>query len=140
VSGTRWRNCKKANFEPPVKRYGKAITSYLTAALRDPDAAEELSQEFALSLLKGEFRQVTPEKGRFRNYVKTVLFHLVSKYRKRRQKQPRQLESDSPALQSLAAPAEADPEFGKCWRDELLARTWDALAQVQPALEKYRNS
>lgn len=113
-----------------IERYGKAITRYLTAALRDPDAAAEVGQEFALCLLRGEFRAVTPEKGRFRSYVTTVLFHLIAKYRERQRKAPRTVAADNPALQGLVSSDDSSDEFAACWRDELLARTWNALAQA----------
>src|SRR5439155_13444225 len=54
------------------------------------------------------------------------------KYRKRQQKLPQPLADHSPALDALAAPAEEETAFSSCWRDELLARTWYALAQAQP--------
>ena len=114
-----------------IQRYGKAINRYLTAALRDSDAADEVAQEFALNFVKGDFRGASPERGRFRNYLKTVLFHLVSKYRGRQRKLPQTLGADNPALEALAAPVDVDLEFATCWRDELLTRTWEALNQAQ---------
>ncbi len=117
-----------------MERYGHAINTYLRAALRDADAADELTQEFALCLIRGEFRHASPERGRFRNYVKTVLFHLMSKYRKRQQKQPRPLADDSPELTGLAAsPEPTEQLFDENWRAELLARAWSVLKEVQPA-------
>jgi RNA polymerase sigma-70 factor (ECF subfamily) len=43
-----------------LKRYGGAIRRYLTASLRNPAAAEELFQEFALRFLGGDFRHAHP--------------------------------------------------------------------------------
>jgi RNA polymerase sigma-70 factor (ECF subfamily) len=118
-----------------VQRYGGAVYRYLLAALRDPHAADDLAQEFALSLVRGDFHKADPERGRFRQYVKTVLFHLVSRYRKQQQAQPRPLPAGVPDLADLVpAPAEdPDRQFRESWRDELLARTWEALAEAQPA-------
>jgi RNA polymerase sigma-70 factor (ECF subfamily) len=116
-----------------VERYGGAVYRYLLGALRDPTAAEDLTQEFALCLVRGEFRRADPARGRFRDYVKTVLFHLVSKYRKRQQRQPRPVSVDSTALNALPAPpADFDRAFRESWRDELLARAWAALAEARP--------
>jgi RNA polymerase sigma-70 factor (ECF subfamily) len=116
-----------------MQRYCGAVYRYLLGAVHDPDVADELSQEFALAFIRGDFRRVHPERGRFRDYVKTVLFHLVGSHQKKRQKQPRALGSD---VQEPAAPQEApvhasDEEFLKRWREELLARTWEALEKVQ---------
>jgi RNA polymerase sigma-70 factor (ECF subfamily) len=116
-----------------MQRYGGAVYRYLLGALRDPAAAEDLTQEFALALVRGDFRLADPARGRFRDYVKTVLFHLVSKYRKREQRQLRPLPPDSPELSALAAPPD-DPDraFRESWSQELLARAWAALQEVQP--------
>ena len=57
-----------------MARYGGAVHRYLLATLHDPHAADDLSQEFALALVRGAFHKVEPDRGRFRDYVKTVLF------------------------------------------------------------------
>lgn len=115
-----------------IERYGGAVHRYLTGILRDPHGADELMQEFALSLVRGDFRHACPERGRFRSYVKTVLAHLVSRYRHRQQAGPHTVAPDSPVLVQLAAPdEEADRAFLERWREELLARTWEALAEQQ---------
>jgi RNA polymerase sigma factor (sigma-70 family) len=118
-----------------LQRYRGAVYRYLLAALRDPHAADDLTQEFALSLVRGDFRKAQPEQGRFRNYVKTVLFHLVSKYRKRQQRDPRAElpDSDDPEAGALAvSPEDTERQFIENWRNELLARAWEALAEAQP--------
>ncbi len=121
-----------------LERYRGAVFRYLRRAVDDPAAAEDLTQEFALALVRGEFRHADPERGRFRNYVKSVLFHLVSRYRKAQAKVPRPLAADSPHWESLAAPVEdADAQFNETWREELLARTWKALGDVQPTFATF---
>src|SRR5262249_47241948 len=101
---TRWSLVCKAHSGPVEgareaqlelrRRYGGAIDRYLLGALRDPEAAEELSQEFALRFIRGDFRGVDPRRGRFRDYVKAVLFRLVAHHYRRRQEQPRPLPAD----------------------------------------------
>lgn len=111
-----------------LERYGGAVRRYLLKILRDPHAADDLTQEFAVSLLSGRFHAADPARGRFRNYVKTALFHLVS--RQTRQRNP--VAADSGVLAAVAAPAEADRDFAESWRAELLARAWAALARAHP--------
>jgi DNA-directed RNA polymerase specialized sigma24 family protein len=116
-----------------LERYGGAVRRYLLGALREPDAADELVQEFALHFLRGDFRRADPERGRFRNFLKTALFRLVVQYRRRQQKQPLPLCDDGSAV------AVTDPEFADCydqgflrsWRDDHLARAWSALERAQ---------
>src|SRR5262249_5868834 len=96
--------------------------------VRDPNTAEELAQEFALRFLRGDFRRASPQKGRFRNYLRTVLVHLVDDHHNERKAAPRPLVADA------AAPPEVDTEqdFAASCREDRLARTWAALAAVNP--------
>jgi RNA polymerase sigma factor (sigma-70 family) len=116
-----------------IRRYQGAAYRYLLAAVRDPDAADDLFQEFVLRMLHGGFRSADPSRGRFRSYIKTVLFHLAADYRKKRGRaRTRDLQAvpDQPAA---AAADEADRQFADSWRDDLLARAWDALAEQERA-------
>src|SRR5262245_42007918 len=66
-------------------RYGGAVYRYLLASTRDPHAADDLSQEFALRFVRGDYDHADPARGRFRDLVKTVLCHLVvDHFRKRK--------------------------------------------------------
>src|SRR5262245_61959201 len=100
--------------EELLRRYRGAVRRYLQAVLGDAHAADDLAQEFAVSLLRGEFRGADPQYGRFRTYVKGVLFHLVGAYRRKQQRQPDALAPDNPALAGLAQSSEdADREFNE---------------------------
>src|SRR5437868_9367263 len=117
-----------------LERYGGAIRRYLQSAVRDPEAVEELFQEFALRLLRGSLGGANPERGRFRDFVKGVLFHLIADYHKRRGRLPRNLPEkyaepgfDPPSL------ADSDRAFLASWRDDVLARSWKALADIEQA-------
>jgi RNA polymerase sigma-70 factor (ECF subfamily) len=119
--------------EQLMQRYRRAVYRYLLGALRDPDAADELTQEFALRFLRGDCYRVDPQRGRFRDFVKGVLFHLIADYHRRKRAQPQPL----PEYGAEPAAPAADPnellgqEFQNSWRDELLARAWDALDRIQ---------
>jgi hypothetical protein len=63
-----------------VTRYYGAGYRYLLGMVRDPDAAEELAQDFALKLLRGDFKHFDPQHGRFRDFVKAALANLVRDY------------------------------------------------------------
>jgi RNA polymerase sigma-70 factor (ECF subfamily) len=93
--------------------------------LHDPYAADEVFQEFAVGLLVGNLRGADPDRGRFRDFVKGTIFHLVSKYRKRLGRWPASLPTDVPAVNQDER--YFDDEFLISWRDELLGRTWAAL-------------
>jgi DNA-directed RNA polymerase specialized sigma24 family protein len=118
--------------EKLLERYGGAVRRYLLGALRDEDAAAEVFQEFAYRLLHGDMRGADPERGRFRQFVKGVLFHLVADHHRKRQRQPHALHPDTPepAVDPTSV-ADQDREFLTSWRDDLLARAWLALEQYE---------
>ena len=63
-----------------LHRYCGAAYRYLRGALGDDDAATDLLQEFVLRFLRGDFRRADPGSGRFRDYLKASLIHLVADY------------------------------------------------------------
>jgi DNA-directed RNA polymerase specialized sigma24 family protein len=113
-----------------MSRYAGAVHRYLLAALRDPDAASELDQEFALRFLRGDFHRADPSRGRFRDFVKQALRNLMIDYQRRGNTRPRTLGDNLP---EPAAPEDKDFDrrFLASWRAELMARAWDALARLQ---------
>jgi RNA polymerase sigma-70 factor (ECF subfamily) len=111
-----------------LMRYHAPVYRYLLGAVRDEDAASDLCQEFAIRFLRGDFHRADPGRGRFRDYVKKALINLVNDYHRQHQAKPAALPAD------VAAPADADePSFEATWREALLAQTWQALKQAQPA-------
>src|SRR5439155_18741071 len=114
-----------------LERYGAAVRRYLRKLLRDPDAADEVFQEFAFHLVHGDLRGADPRRGRFRNFVKGTLFHLIADYHKRQRKWPGPLPDEGAALIANSADVESDRQFVESWWDELLARAWAALGRVE---------
>jgi RNA polymerase sigma-70 factor (ECF subfamily) len=116
-----------------LDRYGGAVRRYALAALRDPDAADEVFQEFALKFVRGDYGKADREKGRFRSFLKTSLYHLIVDHQRRRGKQQKQaspLVDDTPDLaESYHAPS--DEEFLASWRADLLQRTWQLLEKEE---------
>jgi RNA polymerase sigma-70 factor (ECF subfamily) len=115
-----------------LERYGGAVKRYLLGALRDPEAAEELTQEFALRLMDGKYRGADPDRGRFRIFVKGVLAHVIADHYRRQQVRPVALPSDVAEAQTPGRdPADPDPLFVESWRETVLSRAWQALADVE---------
>jgi RNA polymerase sigma-70 factor (ECF subfamily) len=108
-----------------LERYGKAVQRYLLGAVRDPGVADDLAQEFAVRFLQGDMRGADPQRGRFRDFVKAVLLHLIADYY--RKKKARPLPGGVEAVVD-AHDAPDHPAFEESWGDELLNRTWKALA------------
>ena len=116
-----------------VRRYGGAVHRYLLASLRNPDAAEELSQEFALRFLRGDFRNADPEKGRFRDFLKRAVYHLMVNHHRAQEAHALPLEDVGEPADLESSIANLDAGFVESWREEMLARTWAALGRYQEA-------
>lgn len=115
-----------------MERYCGAVSRYLLASVRDVDAAEELAQEFALRFIRGDFKNAEPGRGRFRDYVKRSVYHLMMDYHRARRVQIRSLDSEVDDNQSPSGWIdELDRSFVESWRNELLARAWAQLSIEQ---------
>jgi RNA polymerase sigma-70 factor (ECF subfamily) len=109
-----------------LERYLVPVYRYLLGALRDADAADELFQEFALRFVRGDFKRADPERGRFRDFVRTALMNLVISHQQRKRR-PQPLPLAEGIAEPAAQPAEEDEEFVQRWREELLRGAWAAL-------------
>lgn len=119
-----------------VLRYYGAVYRYILGMLRDPAAAEDMTQEFSVRLLRGDFKRFDPERGRFRDFLKVALRHLVIDYwkkqHKRKEKEPQALALEPAEPIGAASPeSDLDRDFIEKWKEELLARTWQALEKYQ---------
>jgi Sigma-70 region 2 len=136
---TLWSLVAQAHQGPPeavtraqcvlMERYAGAVQRYLLGALRDRDAADELFQEFCLRFLRGDFRRADPQRGRFRDFVKTALFHLIVDHQRTRPASAA-LTGQEPA-RAPAPGTEADQAFLKSWREQLMDRAWLGLADIE---------
>jgi RNA polymerase sigma factor (sigma-70 family) len=112
-----------------LKRYCEEVYRYLLSNVHDPSVAEDLSQEFALRFVRGDFRRASPQRGRFRDYVKAALFRLIIDHRRAHRIQPEPLSPEDAALAASDPQLEqTDKEFASHWRAQLLNCTWEALA------------
>lgn len=115
--------------EALLTRYGGAVRRYLRAVLRDEDATDELFQEFSLRLARGDFQSASAERGHFRSFVKTTLYHLIVDHRRRAGRAKARVRgiADRPAPAAFAE----EELFLQHWRQELLDRSWTRLAETQ---------
>ncbi len=121
----------RANLSRLLARYSGATYRYLLGAVRDPDVADELAQEFALRFVRGDFHRANPEHGRFRDYLKVALINLVNDHHRQQQERPCALGVEPAAPASPNADTDAD--FLATWRTELLDSTWKSLAEYNQA-------
>lgn len=134
---TRWTLLAQAHAADPtaaeaaraefLPRYGTPVYRYLLGITADADRAEELAQEFAVRFLRGDFRHARPERGRFRDYLKAALRHLVAEWQ-RRPPPAGTLPPDSRLVARTASGPNEDAAFQEVWRKDLLNRAWASLA------------
>ena len=118
-------------------QYGSAIRRYLNARLRDTAAADDVYQDFAVKFVRGDFQNASPMSGRFRTYIRTVLFRQVADYYRQRKRR-----GDVQLDVQIVEPADSEDdeirnqEFTQVWRDEMLKQAWDALYDLETSSNK----
>jgi RNA polymerase sigma-70 factor (ECF subfamily) len=110
-----------------LQHYSSAVYSYLIGAVRDPDVADDLFQEFALRLMRGAFRRADPRRGRFRDFLKTALGHLVTDHYRRQVRGPLSYHDSPDPATDRSTLAEAEERFAAEWRAQLIDRAFAAL-------------
>ncbi len=112
-----------------IERYQGLARLYLAGALRHEREAEEAVaeclQELGVRVMTGAFKNVDPERGRFRHYLRACLSNLVNDYQRRQGRRVDALGDFDPAAPGSAAD---EKEFVALWRQELVERALRALA------------
>lgn len=120
-------------------RYHEAVYRYLLARLGDANVAGELFSRFAERVLELHpfLERADPEKGRFRDYLRSVLQRMIVDYYREQQKvqkQRRPILEGGAEEPSAPAPTDHDEEaFRKVWTEELLNQAWRELEARQQA-------
>jgi RNA polymerase sigma-70 factor (ECF subfamily) len=117
-------------------RYVRAVHRYLLALTRDPNVAEELTQEFALDVLRGRFRDANPDRGRFRDLIRTSVRNRVRDHFRRIKAQHLTGSAEFPEPVDPHDDVELDEPFLRSWRNELHERAWAALAEHERACKQ----
>jgi RNA polymerase sigma-70 factor (ECF subfamily) len=119
-----------------VQRYAGAVYRYLLGAVRSEEVAGELFQEFALRILRGDFRGADRQRGHFRRYLKTSLIHLINDYHRARLRQAQPLSTEPAATDDADRDNDSavEAEFAREWKRELMDQAWAALEREQPVL------
>lgn len=138
---TIWSMVLKANrggvegdadaLEEMIHRYHGAVYRYFLGAVRNNDTADELFQEFALRFARGGFRNANPGKGRFRDFLRTVLINLIHDHGRAKKRQMGALSPDSPEPADSSDSIDLEDSFMLSWQEELLDRAWRRLAELE---------
>jgi RNA polymerase sigma factor (sigma-70 family) len=137
---TNWTTISSAHTPGPksqeamgelVGRYHDALTRYIHLKVRDKHLADEVLQEFWTKLLTGKLAGADKTKGRFRDYLRTVLHRLIIDHFRTRKLQPL-----PPG--DLLDVSQPDEDFDRVWREAVLRRVWSRLETYQATTPKNR--
>jgi len=128
---TRWETLSEpATF---VMRYATAVRRYVSAIVRDEEAAEEVLQDFLIQVMSSGFKTLDRERGRFRDYLKTLIRNAALGRLRRTQAEARQTRGGRSleAARRASAETEVDLEWRDQWRRSIMERAWNALEEHQ---------
>ncbi len=137
---TSWTTIRTAHIPGPegqaamgelVGRYHDAVLRYLRLKLRDANLADEVFQEFWTKLLTRKLAGADHNKGRFRDYLRTVLHRLIIDHFR-----GRKLQSLPPG--DLLDPTEPDADYDRVWREAILKRAFSRLETYEASTPKNR--
>ena len=113
-----------------ASRYAGAIYRYLKRLLPSPQDAEDVAQEISMLILNGNLSGADPDKGRFRDYMKTVVINAARAHKKKSARQNEKGRTmDAETLESLSEPADDQSVWEECLRDDLIAQAMKKLTQ-----------
>lgn len=137
---TSWTKLRAAHMPGPagqaamhelISRYHDAVERYLRLKIRDRNLADEVLQEFWTKLLQGKLAGADQTKGRFRDYLRTVLHRLIVDHFR-----GRKVHSLPPG--DLLDPSVPDVEYDRAWRTVILERVFNRLDTYEAATPKNR--
>jgi len=137
---TNWTNISSAHAPGPesqaamedlIGRYHDAVTRFIHLKVRDQHLADEVLQEFWTKLLTGKLAGADRTKGRFRDYLRTVLHRLIIDHFRTKKLQPL-----PPG--DLLDSSDPDEDFDRVWRETVLSRVWSRLETYQATTPKNR--
>lgn len=121
----------QAAMEELVGRYHDAVTRYIHLKVRDKHLADEVLQEFWTKLLTGKLAGADRNKGRFRDYLRTVLHRLIIDHFR-----ARKMQALPPG--DLLDANHPDEDFDRVWREAVINRVWSRLETYQATTPKNR--
>jgi RNA polymerase sigma factor (sigma-70 family) len=114
-----------------VLRYATAIQKYLTAMVPNAHDADEIAQDFLLKMMERRFEHVSPDRGRFRFYLKQAIRNAVREHA--RWRRPTLVSNVDLAEYATDETADslAEQQWVEDWRRCILDRAWTALESHQ---------
>jgi len=137
---TSWTTIRSAHLPGPegqaamrdlISRYHNAIERYLRMKLRDRNLADEVFQEFWMKVVDHKLSGADHNKGRFRDYLRTVIHRIIIDHFR-----GRKIQALPPG--DLLDPSIPDAEYDRAWRMTILERVFSRLDTYEIATPKNR--
>jgi RNA polymerase sigma-70 factor (ECF subfamily) len=133
---TRWSLVRRAHLDGKpesagearqvlVMRYAAAVRKYLGGILRDSEQADELSQDVVVRLLRGDFAGADPDRGRFRDLLKTAVRNIAHKHWEK-SKVRKTVDAE---LDLVSGDAPNDDAWQTAWQGTVVEHVWDILEE-----------
>lgn len=104
-----------------VLRYARSIRRYVGGMVRDTTDADEVAQDVVLRIMRGDFAGADPNRGRFRDLLKTAVRNMVRSHWAKARK-PVALDLDT---------VEDDPAWTDEWQANVLDLVWQAMRKLE---------
>ncbi len=112
-------------------RYAASVRSYLVALLKDVQEADDVAQEFFLSVVAKGFVRADADRGRFRDYLKTSVYNAAMSHLRRQRRQPGLVDANVMQFVATAPASSDDVAWEANWRQCLLERVWRAIESYE---------
>jgi RNA polymerase sigma-70 factor (ECF subfamily) len=81
--------------------------------------------------MRGAFQRADPRRGRFRDFLKTALGHLVTDHYRRQRRTPRSSDGIPEPTTDRSTLAEAEERFAQEWRAQLIESAFAVLEALE---------
>lgn len=117
-----------------VLRYAAAIRNYVCAIVRNEDDADEVAQDVFLRLMNGDFAGADPNRGRFRDLIKTATRNMVKNVWAARSRRKESSIDKVPEF-TKEENIQLDKVWTHAWRDSVLSIAWSRLEQYEKNID-----
>ena len=111
--------------ESLVMRYATAIRKFVGVVLRDEHLVDEMAQEVLVRMLKGDFSGADPNRGRFRDLLKTAIRNMIRNHWAKENRRS-SVEYDLNLVDDADSNNE-DQLWTTQWTETILTIAWDRL-------------
>lgn len=119
--------------ESLVMRYAPAIRKFVGVVVRDDHLVDELAQDVLVRMLKGDFSGADPDRGRFRDLLKTAIRNMA---RNHWAKENRRTSVDYDLnLVDDANTQDEDQLWNSQWTETILTIAWERLKSWSEAAD-----